>query len=90
MATHTLHLPEDRIKISRYLLRHDIPALQLISIDNGLARWGPVVRLPQGSEISDFSKGFDDETLQVRFNGCFYIIFKQDIEAGPRSMRASG
>jgi hypothetical protein len=28
--------------------------------------------------------------LQVRFNGCFYIIFKQDIEAGPRSMRASG
>jgi hypothetical protein len=79
MTTDVLYPPESSFAGKSYLLKDEIPALQLISTENGHSRWGPLIRLPRGAELYDFGEGFDDRTLRVRFDGCFYIIFKQDL-----------
>ncbi len=81
MATDVLYLPENSFARKSYLLRDEIPALQLIATENGNSRWGPLIRLPRGAELYDFEEGFDERTLRVRCDGSCYIIFKQDLNA---------
>jgi hypothetical protein len=84
MATDVLDIPENLFAENKYVLRDEIPALQLIAIDNGRARWGPMIRLPRGAELHDFGQGFDEQTMRVRYDGCFYIIFQEDLEKAQR------
>ena len=63
-----------------FLLEKSIPALQMVSMDNGQERWGPLTRLSSGSELHPLGKGFDDYTLRVRLEGFIYIVFQQDLE----------
>ena len=81
MATDVLYPVEASFAAKRYSLRDEIPALQLIATENGNFRWGPLIRLPRGAELQDFGAGFDERTLRVRFNGGFYIIFRQDLDS---------
>ena len=85
MATDVLSLPIDQMPANRCVLRQEVPALQLIATDNGHARWGPLIRLPRGAELQEFGEGFDDQTLRVRCDGCFYIIFNQDLASAQKS-----
>jgi hypothetical protein len=84
VATDVLSLPEVPIHARRYVLPDEIPALQLVATENGRARWGPLVRLPRGAELSVLGVGFDDRTLRVRLDSCFYIVFKQDFDSAHR------
>ena len=77
MVSNTFCLPEEPTALNNYVLRQEIPALQLIATENGHARWGPLIRLPKGAELHDFGEGFDDQTLL----GNFFIIFQQDLAA---------
>jgi len=79
MTTDLLFPPEAPVAPRRFALPEEIPALQLVATENGHARWGPLVRLPRGAEVSVSGEGFDDRTLRVRLDGCFYIVFKQDL-----------
>ena len=90
MVSETFCLPEDPMAVHSYELRQEIPALQLVATENGQARWGPLIRLPRGAELHDFGKGFDDQTLLVRFGSTFFIIFEQDLLAAQRSPASAG
>ncbi len=81
MATDVLYPLESSLAGKSYSLKDEIPALQLIQSQNGQSRWGPLIRLPRGAELHDFGEGFDERTLRVRFEGSFYIIFKQDLNS---------
>lgn len=80
MGPDTLLLPKELNAAQTYVLRDEIPALQLVATENGHARWGPLVRLPRGAHLDDFGEGFDARTL-LRFNTSFFVIFRQDLLA---------
>jgi hypothetical protein len=88
MASSVLSLPENSLPARNFLLKDEIPALPLLATENGNSRWGPLIRLPRGAELQDFGAGFDERTLRVRFNGGFYIIFRQDLDSQRPAARA--
>ncbi len=79
MTSQSIVLPDEAEGSEYYLLRQEIPALQLLATENGHARWGPMIRLPRGAHLCKLGRGFDDQTLLVRFGDSFYIIFNQDL-----------
>ncbi len=88
MVSDSIRLPEEAVAVqNNYVLRQEIPALQLVATDSGLARWGPLTRLPRGAELREFGQGFDDRTMLVQFGGCFYIIFQQDLAESQKSAK---
>ena len=68
-----------------HVLRGDVPALQVIAAEDGRIRWGPLVRLGKGTELHDFGKFFDYRTLRVRVDGCFYVVFQQDLDKAQKA-----
>lgn len=86
MPTDVLFLPQDPIVGECHVLRGGIPALQLVALDNGRARWGPMVRLPAGAELMPCGEGFDDQTLRVRFGDSFYVVFQKDLDSSKEAI----
>jgi len=87
MTSEFIRLPDESLTPHNHVLRQEIPALQLVATENGHARWGPLIRLPRGAELHEFGKGFDDQTLLVRFGSSFYIIFHDDLAASQKSAK---
>jgi len=87
MASELTQLPQDSLALDSYVLKQEIPALQLVATENGYARWGPLIRLPRGAELHEFGAGFDDQTILVRSSNSFYMIFEQDLVASQSSKR---
>ena len=73
---------ETPIMKGTFLLLKSIPALQMVAMENGKERWGPLTRLSSGSELHALGDGFDEHTLRVRLDGFIYIVFRQDLEYG--------
>jgi hypothetical protein len=74
------NLSETPIMNGTFLLLKSIPALQMVAMENGKERWGPLTRLSSGSELHALGDGFDEHTLRVRLDGFIYIVFRQDLE----------
>jgi hypothetical protein len=74
------NLAEAPIMNGTFLLLKSIPALQMVAMENGRERWGPLTRLSIGSELHMLGDGFDGQTLRVRLDGFIYIVFRQDLE----------
>lgn len=79
MVVDVLRLPEQLMGGKTHVLKEEIPAVQLVDMEHGHAHWGPLIRLPRGAELQECGDGFDDQTRLVRFSGCFYIVFVQDL-----------
>jgi hypothetical protein len=77
-------LPEHPVTVDRYALRKEIGALQLIASKNGRALAGSLIRLPGGAELDGFGVSFGTRSLLVRFDGCFYIVFQQDLDGAQK------
>ena len=90
MTYDSIRLPEEIPGQPSYTLRQEVPALQLLATQNGHARWGPMTRLPQGAELSELGPGFDAQTVLVRYEGQFYIVFETDLAAAQKSSRSHG
>jgi hypothetical protein len=51
-----------------------------VSANNDLKSSGFLIELPSGVQVEVCGVGYNDRTVEVRFNGEFYIVFAQDIE----------
>ncbi len=61
------------------VLSRQICALQVISCEDGGLRWGPVVKLPSGTQIRCYGTGFNKHTVRVQVGDAFYFVFREDI-----------
>jgi hypothetical protein len=63
--------------------------MQILPFDEAGARLSPVSRLPRGARIEACGAGYDDQTLKVAYEGHYYLVFLQDLEAQRKSVAAS-
>jgi hypothetical protein len=90
MTSPSILLPDELEVSESYVLGQEIPAPQLLATDNGGARWGPMIRLPRGAELHKLGPSFDDRTILVRFEHCFFVIFSQDLTESQRPVIKQG
>ena len=64
-----------------YVLPHDISAIQVMSPEFSHTGLGPVSRLPRGAVVQVCGLGFDSQTIKVVFQGQYYYVFLDDLEA---------
>jgi len=81
MYLDSLFIPACTSEEPAYTLSDEIAAFQIIPTESGAARFGPVLRLPAGSQLHACGDGFNERTLKVRCNGSFYFVFLQDLDA---------
>lgn len=62
------------------VLSRQICALQVISCEDGALRWGPVVKLPSGTQVRCYGTGFNKHTVRVQVGDAFYFVFREDID----------
>lgn len=72
-------LPQEPQVVYQYVLSQEISALALIPTENGHAIAGSLIRLPPAAKLDGFGQFFDNRSVLVRFDGAFYIVFKQDL-----------
>jgi hypothetical protein len=58
-------------------LQKNVAALR---VSKDLKSSGFLIELPSGVQVEVCGVGYNDRTVEVRFDGEFYIIFAQDIE----------
>lgn len=58
-------------------LQKNVAALR---VSKNLKSSGFLMELPSGVQVEVCGVGYNDRTVEVRFNGEFYIVFAQDIE----------
>ncbi|MGH9608098.1 MAG: hypothetical protein ACRD34_00355 [Bryobacteraceae bacterium] len=64
-----------------YELPRNISAIQSISDLDGQTRLGMILQLPEGAEVRVCAPGFNERTVKVSWEGGFYYIFREDIDA---------
>ena len=62
------------------VLSRNICALQVVSGGAGALRWGPVIKLPKGTQVECFGAGFNKHTVRVKASGSFYFVFREDLD----------
>jgi hypothetical protein len=62
------------------VLSRQICALQVVTGEDGGMRWGPVVKLPQGTRLRCFGAGFNKHTVRVQVKDSFFFVFREDID----------
>jgi hypothetical protein len=72
-----------------YTLSRDISAMQILPFDEAGARLSPVSRLPRGARLVACGAGYDSNTLKVSYEGQFFLVFLEDLEAQKKSMAAA-
>jgi hypothetical protein len=65
-----------------YVLSRNISAIQVIPEGSGRMRLGTIHQLPDGAEVEICGEGFNDRTKKVFWEGGFYYVFTEDLEAG--------
>jgi hypothetical protein len=63
-----------------WTLKKQIAAFQIFQLEDDAPQLGCIVNLPEGAELLPCSEGFNERTLKVRYEGCFYFVFIQDLE----------
>ena len=72
-----------------YTLPRDISAMQILPYDEAGARLSPVSKLPRGARIEACGAGYDDQTLKVAYEGQYYLVFLQDLDALRKSVASA-
>ncbi len=62
------------------VLSRNICALQVVSGGAGALRWGPVIKLPKGTQVEFFGAGFNKHTVRVKVGSSFYFVFRDDLD----------
>ncbi len=62
-------------------MSEEISAMQILPFGESGVHLSPVSKLPRGAEIEACGDGFDAQTLKVCYEGQFYFVFLQDLEA---------
>lgn len=76
-----------------YILPRNVSAIQVIPDEIGRIRLGTIVQLPEGAEVDVCGEGFNDRTKKVAWQGGFYYLFTEDLDAKsdpPASLTAVG
>ncbi len=76
-----LFIPDVVFADQAYTLSEDVFAMELVRVENGDPRLGPVSKIPRGAEIQACGDGFNERTIKIRWQGKFYFVFLQDLEA---------
>ena len=63
-----------------------ISALQVIEMEHGGFRWGPVVKLSIGTELRFCGPGFNKTTIKVVVNNLFYFVYREDFNGQGESL----
>jgi hypothetical protein len=63
------------------VLSRQISAVQLVGTEPAAYRWGPVVKLPRGSQVRSCGAGFNRMTVKVVVGESFYFIFREDFDS---------
>jgi hypothetical protein len=71
-----------------YTLSRDISAIQILPSDGPGAWLSPVSKLPRGARIQAVGDR-NGETLKVAFEGHYYLVFVDDLEAQRKTMTAA-
>ena len=69
----------------RVLLPEDIAAIEIIPSATGEIGLGPISKIPFGAEIECCGKGFNEQTMKIRWRGKTYFIFREDLETEQES-----
>jgi hypothetical protein len=72
----------------RYATTKRTAAIQVSDTEDGRSRLGMMTHLPEGAQLDPCGDGFDDSTIKVRWQGCSYYVFVQDLET-PKVRAAS-
>ncbi len=72
-----------------YTLSRDISAIQLLPCDDAGLTFSPVSRLPRGARIHACGAGKNGDTLKVAYEGQYYLVFVDDLEAQRKTMTAA-
>ena len=62
------------------VLNKEVCAFQILRIKDEGVELGPIVSLPAGAQLRLCGRGFNDRTLKVGYEACFYFVFMQDLE----------
>ncbi len=57
-----------------------ISAIPVLGADDGGKQLGAITQLPRGAELQISGEGFNDGTVEVRCQDCFYFVFRDDLE----------
>lgn len=72
-----------------YFLSKNIAAIQVVPHECETSRLGVITQLPEGAQLDACGDGFDDRTIKVKWQGCCYFVFLQDLEANRLRMVAT-
>ena len=75
-----MYLQPSSFSRNTYELSTEISAIPLIPPGNSSARFGAIVKLPEGSAIELCEFDYDDATVRVRLAGQSYLVFLQDLD----------
>jgi hypothetical protein len=56
-----------------------ISAVQLVKDERQGTQLGALSQLRPGATLEVCGEGFNERTVKVRYNDCFYFVFRQDI-----------
>ena len=63
------------------VLCRPISALQVVEVEQGGFRWGPVVKLSIGAQLRFCGPGFNGTTIKVSVGDLFYFVYRDDFNA---------
>lgn len=72
-----------------YTLSHDISAIQILPHGDAGSDLSPVSRLPRGARIHACGAGHNGDTLKVAYEGQYFLVFLDDLEAQRKAMNAA-
>ena len=72
--------PIDVMAGRRYVLHDNLEAIEIIQSPAGPPYLGPILKIPEGTEIEHCGSGFNEDTLEVRCRGKLYFVFRNALE----------
>ncbi len=68
------------------VLSRPISALQVVEMEHGGFRWGPVTKLSIGAQLRFCGPGFNTTTIKVVVGNVFYFVYREDFNAQGESL----
>jgi hypothetical protein len=81
LSDEVLSIPDVTSSTQAYTLSRTIAAIRLIVVDGRRGKLGDVRQLPPGARLNSCGIGYDERTIKVHYDGGFYFVFLQDLEA---------
>ena len=66
-----------------YTLARNISAIQVLPGNEGSARLGTILQLPEGTQLRICGDGFNERTVKISCEGGHYFVFLEDIKPEP-------